>query len=75
VVVPELDRLYKTQVHHDPRDIDAARRHADNLEHVHLGVFFRDQSRPRYEELRSVTPRTTAERLQLLDEELGRYAV
>lgn len=75
VVVPELDRIYKTQLHHDPRDIDAARRHADNLEHVHLGVFFRDQSRPRYEELRAVTPKTTAERLQLLEEELGRYAV
>ena len=29
VIVPELDKIYKTQVAHDPHDLDAARRIAD----------------------------------------------
>ena len=75
VVVPDLDKIYRTQVAHDPRDLDAARRIADAADHIHLGVLFRDPSRPRYEELRRVAPRTAEERLTLIDAELDRYAV
>jgi|CXWL01.1.fsa_nt_gi 2-oxoglutarate ferredoxin oxidoreductase subunit beta len=75
VVVPELDKLYKTQVAHDPHDLDAARHIANAEDHIHLGVLFRDPSNPRYEELRRVPPRTAEERVQLLNTELDRYAV
>ena len=75
VVVPDLERVYRTQVAHDPRDIDAARRIADSTEHIHLGVLFRDPTRPRYDETRRVPPRTAEERVTLIDAELDRYAV
>lgn len=75
VVTPELEKVYQTQIHHDPRDLEAARRFAESEEKIHLGVLFRDPSRPRYEETRRVTPRTPSERVALLDEEFARYAV
>lgn len=75
VVVPELERLYRNQVPHDPHDLDAARRLAGATDRVHLGVFFRDDAKARYEETRRVPPRTPAERVALLRAELDRYAV
>jgi 2-oxoglutarate ferredoxin oxidoreductase subunit beta len=75
VVVPELDRTYTRQLRHDPRDIDAARRLAEPTDTLRLGVFFRDESRPRYDDLRRVAPQTKEQRIQLLNQELDRYAV
>lgn len=75
VNVPELGRLYTNHVPHDPHDIDAARRLAADRDHINLGLFFIDPSRPRYEEVRRVPPRTAGERVTLLNRELDRYAV
>ncbi|MEO6068241.1 MAG: thiamine pyrophosphate-dependent enzyme [Gemmatimonadales bacterium] len=75
VVVPELEKTYRTQVRHDPHDLAAARRLADADDHIHLGIFFRDPSRLRYDEIRRVPARTPDERVQLINEELDRYAV
>lgn len=75
VAVPELAKIYRNQLSHDPRDLDAARRLAEVSDGVYLGIFFRDPSRPRYEELRRVPPRTASERITLLNAELDRYAV
>jgi len=75
VTVPELDRIYPNRIPHDPHDLDAARRIADRDDAIYLGVLFQDPGRPRYEEVRRVTPRTAAERVALLEAELDRYAV
>jgi 2-oxoglutarate ferredoxin oxidoreductase subunit beta len=75
VVTPDLDKIYQTQVHHDPRDLAAARSLAEQTDKIHLGVFFKDPSKPRYEETRRVAPRTPAERNALLEKEFARYAV
>jgi 2-oxoglutarate ferredoxin oxidoreductase subunit beta len=75
VNVPELGKLYANQVAHDPHDIHAARRLAADRDHINIGLFFVDPSRPRYEETRRVAPRTAAERVALLNGELDRYAV
>jgi 2-oxoglutarate ferredoxin oxidoreductase subunit beta len=75
VVVPELDRTYTRQVRHDPRDLDAARRLAEPTDVIRLGVFFRDDSRPRYDDLRRVPPQSQENMIRLLNEELDRYAV
>ncbi|HET9986163.1 MAG TPA: thiamine pyrophosphate-dependent enzyme [Longimicrobiales bacterium] len=75
VLLPELDRIYATRIPHDPADLDAARRLAEPSEHVRLGVFFRDESRPRYDEIRRVATRTADEKIRLLNQELDRYAV
>lgn len=75
VTVPELESVYKNRAWHDPSDLDAARRLAEADGRVRLGVFFRDPSRPRYEETRSLPAHSVEERLNLLNRELDRYAV
>jgi 2-oxoglutarate/2-oxoacid ferredoxin oxidoreductase subunit beta len=75
VMVPELERSYRRRVAHDPKDLDAARRLAEDMSVIRLGVFFRDESRTRYEELRHTPTHTVEEKYALLDQELDRYAV
>lgn len=75
VVVPELERIYRNQAPHDPADLDAARRLAEAGGTIRLGVFFRDESRPRYDELRHLPRRTAQEKVDLLNQELDRYAI
>jgi 2-oxoglutarate ferredoxin oxidoreductase subunit beta len=75
ILLPELDRIYKNQVQHDPADLDEARRLAEPDGKIRLGVFYRNEELPVYEELRSVTPRSAAEKTALLNKELDRYAV
>ncbi len=73
--VPELDKLYPNRVVHDPKDMDEARRFAELEDRIRLGVFFKDESRPRYVETRRLPRHTVEEKLALLDEELSRYAI
>ena len=75
VVVPELDRIFKNQVRHDPADLDAGRRLAEPDGKIRLGVFYRNETHPVYEETRAVPVRSASEKLALLNEELDRYAV
>ena len=71
---PQLASSHRTQRVHDPRDLDGARRLADE-DGVRLGLFYKDPSRPRYEQTRQRPIRTAQEKVALLDEELDRYAV
>jgi 2-oxoglutarate/2-oxoacid ferredoxin oxidoreductase subunit beta len=75
IMVPELEKIYGNRVVHDPRDLDGARRLAEDMEVVRLGIFFRDESRPRYEDTRHTPVFTVAEKLGLLEKELNNYAV
>ena len=75
VVVPELDRIFKNQVRHDPADLDAGRRLAEPDGKIRLGVFYRNETLPVYEETRTVPLRSASEKLALLNQELDRYAV
>jgi 2-oxoglutarate/2-oxoacid ferredoxin oxidoreductase subunit beta len=75
VVVPELDRIYKNRLSHDPRDLNRARELAEDTDHVRLGVFYRDASKPRYEDTRRPVRRSSRELLDLLGQELDSYAV
>lgn len=75
VQVPGLEKIYKSQIRHDPRDLEGARRLAEADGRIRLGVFFRDESRPRYEEIRAVPKRTPEEKIELLNAEFDRYAV
>jgi 2-oxoglutarate ferredoxin oxidoreductase subunit beta len=70
-----IDGIYKNQIRHDPADIHAARELAEDASKVRIGLFFRDESRARYEEIRSVPKRTAREKIDLLNEEFDRYAV
>jgi 2-oxoglutarate ferredoxin oxidoreductase subunit beta len=75
VIVPDLDKAYANRMAHNPNDIDAARHLAEDDSKIRLGVFFRDETRPRYDELRRPPKITSKQRIQLLDKELDRYAV
>ena len=72
---PELEKLYKRQVRHDPRDLDMARIHAAKTDVLRLGVFYKDDSRPRYDEIRRQTKHTAQSKLELLNKEFDRHAV
>jgi len=75
VTVPGLTEVYKHSIRHDPRDLDGARRLAEGGDRIRLGVFFRDESRPRYEDIRWLRSFTAEEKITLLEEELERHAV
>ena len=75
VAVPELERTYRNRLLHDPHDLDRARALAEVGERVRLGVLYRDESKPRYDQLRQLEPRSAAQRLAQLDTELDKYAV
>jgi 2-oxoglutarate/2-oxoacid ferredoxin oxidoreductase subunit beta len=75
IVASAAERVFDNTRVHDPKDIDSARRLAEDDEYIRLGLFFRDESRPRYEELRSVERLSAEEKVSLLREELDHYAV
>ena len=75
VIVSELDAIYRGRTAHDPSDLNAARALADDVERIRLGVFFRDEARPRYNEIRRVQKISATERIALLERELDKYAV
>ncbi len=75
VHVPELFQAYPRHRTHDPCDLHAARKLAEDGDTVRLGVFFKDPSRPRYEETRWRPARSAQEKMALLETELDAYAV
>lgn len=75
VLVPELEKMYTRRVAHDPSDLQGALRLAEPEDRIRLGVLFRDENRPRYDELRRPPRRTTRERIELLNAELSKYAI
>lgn len=75
VLVPELEKSYKNRLTHDPRDLERARQLAEPSERIRLGVFLRDDTRPRYDVTRHLPAHSLAERVTLLDAELDKYAV
>ncbi|MCB1033824.1 MAG: 2-oxoglutarate oxidoreductase [Acidobacteria bacterium] len=73
---PPVAKLYKNHEEHDPSDIVAARRLAGAPGRVNIGLFYRDDSAPRYDE---TTVRglgmTPEEKVENLDKVLDRFAV
>ena len=75
IEVPDLHPIYKNVARHDPRNMEAAREMAEMTDKIRVGVFFRDESRPRYEETRHLPLHTTDEKIEILNDELDKYAV
>jgi 2-oxoglutarate/2-oxoacid ferredoxin oxidoreductase subunit beta len=76
IVAPELEKLYRNQVVHDPHDLEAARRMAESPDgRFRIGLLYRDPTRARYDEMRRLPRQLPAERLALLNQELDRHAV
>ncbi len=49
---PSLSRIYRNQLEHDPLDMNRARELASNLEITPVGILYRNEEIPCYEELR-----------------------
>lgn len=75
IVDPTTDTIYQSQVKHDPSDIHEARRLAEGGERVRVGLFFRDEEFPRYEDIREVPKRTVEEKIAFLNKEFDRHAI
>jgi hypothetical protein len=75
IMVPELEGAYRTRLAHDPSNLDAARRLAEDGERIRIGVFFRDEVRRVYEETRWPVEISATQRVALLNAELDKYAV
>jgi 2-oxoglutarate ferredoxin oxidoreductase subunit beta len=76
VELPEsLKQIYTNQRRHDPRNLGAAREIAADESLTRLGVIYRDESRPRYEETRHLPLHTAEDKIRILNEELDKYAV
>lgn len=73
--VPGLDKIYKRSLEHDPADLDRARSLAEEPERIRLGLFYRDETRPRYDDIRRLPTFTAAQNIERLNVELDRYAV
>jgi 2-oxoglutarate ferredoxin oxidoreductase subunit beta len=70
-----IDQIYESKIEHDPADLNRARELAQDSSAIRLGLFYRDESRPRYDETRALVKHTAHERTELLNQELERYAV
>jgi 2-oxoglutarate ferredoxin oxidoreductase subunit beta len=73
--IPDLEQIYKNQVIHDPGNLGEARRLAEPNAKFRIGILYKNESLPRYQEIRRLPARTAEERVKLLNEELDRYAV
>ena len=73
--VPSLDAIYERKVAHDPSDLAGARALAQEASAIRLGIFFKDESLPRYEETRTIPKHSPREKIDLLEKEFERYAV
>ena len=74
IVVPALEKIYRRRVRHDPADLDAARRLA-RPDVARLGLLYRNEQAPCYDETLRITRYAADERARMLDEELDRHAV
>ena len=75
VDVPALEQLYKSRRVHDPLNLDDARALAHRTDKLRLGVFFRDDTFPVYEQIRAVPKVSAEEKVARLNKEFERYAV
>ncbi len=73
--VPDLDQIYQNKIVHDPSNLNEARRLAETSDRVRLGIFYKNNKAPRYEDLRRLPAHTAEERVEALNEELDHYAV
>jgi 2-oxoglutarate ferredoxin oxidoreductase subunit beta len=75
VDVPALEQLFKSRRVHDPLELDDARALAHRTDKLRLGVFYRNDDLPVYEEVRAVPKVSAEEKVARLNKEFERYAV
>ena len=71
----KVQKMYKNQMEHDPSDLDAARALTDMTSHIPLGLFYKNEDIPTYDELRRGKDFTTEEKMANIEIEFDRFAV
>lgn len=75
-VSPALAKVYQNVAPHDPRDIHRAREIASQDDPIPVGILYRDENVPVYEELRHAGQLRPASRIQSgLDAELDKFTI
>ncbi len=73
---PELAKIYKNQMEHDPADIHKARELASSLDPVPIGILYRNENVPTYDELRRPKRQVTLEmRKAALEKQFDKFGV
>jgi 2-oxoglutarate ferredoxin oxidoreductase subunit beta len=63
-------QIYKNQTYHDPTDLVNGFRLAQTSDKIRLGLFYQNEDRPVYEEVRAVPTHTADEKIAILNAEL-----
>jgi len=71
----DTETIYKNHVTHDPGDLNDARRLAEADGTIRLGLLYRDERNPRYEETRRLPLFTAEKKIEILNAEMDRHAV
>ena len=70
------DRVYRNQARHDPSNIDRAREIASCIDPIPVGILYRNEEVPCYEELRASTVLRTPELVRSgLEKEFDKYTI
>ncbi len=73
---PELGKVYTNQEAHDPADINRAREIASLTEIIPVGVLYRNEEIPRYDDIRRPRGVYTNEKIRAgIEEELDKYTI
>ena len=71
-----VSKVYKTQETHDPADINAAREYASHTDRMAVGVLYRNENVPCYDEIRRPKRIFTPEMIQsALDDEFDKFGI
>lgn len=69
------DPVYKRKLYHDPKDLEWARSLAEPGDRIRLGIFYRNEEVPRYDNICKLPTHTADERAEVVKGELDRFAI
>ncbi|MEJ2721562.1 MAG: hypothetical protein P8181_10565 [bacterium] len=71
-----IGKIYKNQMEHDPSDIHRARELSEMEDRVPMGIFYRNENVPRYEEIRKPRRINSAEQIKsTLDQAFDKFGI
>ncbi|HEX9070342.1 MAG TPA: hypothetical protein VF852_00170, partial [Pseudolabrys sp.] len=73
---PDLSKVYRTQEHHDPSNINRAREIASLADPIPVGILYRNPNVPCYEDLRNAGQQRSARYIKSgLDAEFDKFTI
>lgn len=75
-ISPSLSKVYPRQEQHDPADLNRAREIAASVDPIPVGVLYRDEDAPRYDELRQINAMLTPASIRAaVEEEMDKFTI